>query len=222
MKTLIVGGGELDIAFLLRYTGFFQPDLVIAADRGMDYLLEAGIAPDLILGDYDSTSASEQIREFRRRGLPVRTYPCEKDFSDMESAIREAVRLGGTKIRILGACGGRLDHFLANLADLRIALKAGCDAALVNERNFIFLADHSFILEKKRTPWTYVSFLPMGSESVEHITLRGFKYPLTDGTLSQGAASLGISNEITEERAEVSFRDGILIVVLSADETVVG
>ena len=221
MKTLIVGGGELRIAFLSRYAGLFQPELVIAADRGTDYLVEAGITPDLILGDYDSTSAAERIREFKRRGLPVKTYPCEKDFSDMESAIREAVRLGSTEIRILGACGGRLDHFLANLADLRIALKAGCGAALVDERNFIFLADHSFVLEKSRTPGKYVSLLPLGRERVEHITLRGFKYPLTDGTLSQDAASLGISNEMAESRAEVSFRDGTLIVVLSGDEAII-
>lgn len=221
MKVLIVGGGELEISFLVKYAELYRPELVIAADRGTDYLIEAGITPDLILGDYDSTSSEERIKEFKRRGLPVKTYPCEKDFSDMESAIREAVRLGGTTIRILGACGGRLDHFLANLADLRIALSAGCDAALVNERNFIFLADHSFALEKKKTPGTYVSLLPMGAERIEHITLRGFKYPLTDGTLSQTIASLGISNEITAERAEVSFPDGILIVVLSADEAII-
>ena len=55
MKTLIVAGGELSSAFLMSCMKTDPPDYVIAADRGLDVLAEAGIRPDLVLGDFDST-----------------------------------------------------------------------------------------------------------------------------------------------------------------------
>ena len=46
--------------------------------------------------------------------------------------------------------------------------------------------------------------------------LRGFKYPLTDYCL-RGFCSIGVSNEIMEEEAEIAFDGGILLVIESKD-----
>ena len=43
MKTLIVSGGWLRPAFLREKWEELCPDLLIAADRGMDYALDAGL-----------------------------------------------------------------------------------------------------------------------------------------------------------------------------------
>jgi len=48
------------------------------------------------------------------------------------------------------------------------------------------------------------------------VTLKGFKYPLEDYTLSIGN-SLGVSNEQIEEEAEIIIEQGILIVIKSID-----
>ena len=45
----------------------------------------------------------------------------------------------------------------------------------------------------------------------------GFKYPLADYCL-KGFCSIGVSNEITEEQAEITFENGILIVIESRDD----
>ena len=54
------------------------------------------------------------------------------------------------------------------------------------------------------------------SGDMEHLTLKGLKYPLTDACL-RGFCSLGVSNEIVADTAEISFESGILLVVESKD-----
>ena len=56
----------------------------------------------------------------------------------------------------------------------------------------------------------------MVMELVEGITLKGMKYPLEDYILDH-CHSIGISNEITGEQAEIEFRTGRLIVIESKD-----
>ena len=134
----------------------------------------------------------------------------------MESAFRAAIERGSTELVVLGATGGRLDHFLANVMDLRIPLAAGIPARIVDEQNTIRLMDRPFVLRRKETGRKYVSLLPL-SETVEHVSLRGFRYEAEDITLTQNCASYGISNEMAADTAEVNFREGILILVESED-----
>ena len=77
------------------------------------------------------------------------------------------------------------------------------------------MIDSPLVLQKKDQYGKYVSLLPY-SDQVRGVTLTGFKYPLTDYTMG-GFNSLGISNEITEEEAVISFMDGQLLVIESRD-----
>ena len=225
-RTLIVAGGELSPAFLQSYLASHEVEDLIAVDRGMDVLLQAKnvtmgtvpivtFFPDLIVGDFDSTR-EKGPEAFREQGAEIEVYPREKDFSDLESALKAAIRRGSTEITVLGATGGRLDHFLANVMDLRIALEAGVPARIVNGQNVIYLADRSFAVEKRRAFGKYFSLLPLTGR-VRHVSLSGFRYSGEDITFDQTASSYGISNEILEETAEVCFEEGILIVVESKD-----
>ena len=54
------------------------------------------------------------------------------------------------------------------------------------------------------------------TEKIENLTLKGFKYPLENRTMVFGE-SLGISNEIVEETAEITFDRGILLVIEASD-----
>ena len=220
MRTLIVGGGELSPSFLSEYLCENACGFIIAADSGLDVLSRVGRAPDLILGDYDSLRGKDLLERYREAGAQVEVYPCEKDFSDGESALREAVKRGSTEIDFLGACGGRLDHFLANVAGLLIPLEAGIPARIIDEQNEIFLADHSFIC-KKNFRYPYISLLAFSNE-VKGLTLRGFKYPLTCADISKKSISLGISNEILEDTGEVVFEEGVLTVIRSGDRRKTG
>ena len=214
MKTLIVSGGWLRPAFLREKWEELCPDLLIAADRGMDYALDAGLIPDLIVGDYDSAEGTSAAH-FRESGVPFRTYPARKNYTDTEAAVREALGAGSTEILIFGATGGRLDHFLANLECLLIPLEAGVPCALIDEQNRITLRKEPFTVLRETAFGSYFSFFALG-ESVEDLTLAGFRYPLQGHTLRKGSSLCG-SNELEEASGAVTFSRGILLMVESKD-----
>ena len=78
-----------------------------------------------------------------------------------------------------------------------------------------YLKNKGFTIRKEEAYGDYVSLLPL-SETVEQVTLTGFKYPVTNRAFKR-ACSLGISNEIVAEEAIVEFAGGIFIVVESRD-----
>ena len=139
----------------------------------------------------------------------------EKDDTDTESAIWLAIRRGAERITLLGATGTRLDHVLGNIELLGIGLKAGIPIQICDAHNRIRMIDRGMTLARKEQFGTYVSLIPY-TECVGHLTLKGFKYPLTDACL-RGFCSLGVSNEIVADTAEISFESGILLVVESKD-----
>lgn len=176
-------------------------------------------------------SHADLLEKLNREGKRVLVYPSRKDFSDSEAAVREAVRIIkdtwqkadgipetadiSDEIYLLGATGGRLDHFLANIALLMIPTQFGIKAWIVNEKNEITLLREGCSLEKKHTFGKYVSLIPF-TEKVTGVVLKGFRYPLYGYTLTRDN-TLGLSNEIEDERAEIAFEKGALIMVLSMD-----
>ena len=211
----IVSGGPADPEFVADYIEKFGSDIVIAADKGLDTCVRAGIVPDIVLGDYDSTGMRGRIDEMRQSGAYVEVYPAEKDFTDTEAAVMCALRKGAEEIVILGATGGRLDHFLANLDLCLVPLRRGVKCTLADEHNELRLLDRGITLCADEAAGRYISLLPF-TDLVSGVTLTGMKYPLLDAPLVRGS-SLGVSNEVTGETARIDFREGILILVLSRD-----
>jgi len=174
---------------------------------------------------------ADLLEKLNRDGKRVLTYPARKDFSDSEAAVREAVRIildarqkadgipettdVSDEVYLLGATGGRLDHFLANLAVLMIPTKLGIRAWILDEKNRITLLCEGCSLEKKHTFGKYVSLIPYTDE-VTGVALKGFRYLLNGHTFTRDN-TLGLSNEIEDEIAEISFESGILIMILSMD-----
>ena len=211
----IVSGGPAEPAFVARYLEKFGSDIVIAADRGLDTCVRAGIAPDIVLGDYDSTVMRERVDEMRQAGAYVEIYPAEKDFTDTEAGVMCALEKGAGEIVILGATGGRLDHFLANLDLCLVPLRRGVKCALVDEHNEIRLLDAGITLCAGDVAGRYVSLIPF-TDRVSGVNLTGLKYPLADAVLVRGS-SLGVSNEMIAETARIDFQEGILTLILSGD-----
>ena len=87
-------------------------DLVLAADAGYLACRQAGITPDLLLGDFDSM---DQPADFDH----VCRVPVEKDDTDTMLAVKTGLEQGCGEFYIYGGTGGRrLDHTLANLQTL--------------------------------------------------------------------------------------------------------
>ena len=215
MKFLIVSGGSLNKEFVTKVVGQGRYDRILAADSGMNALYAAAVTPDIIIGDFDS--ADEKILAFfqQNKAIDFCTLNPEKDDTDTEFAIRESIRRGADSITIIGGTGTRLDHVLGNISLLGIGFEEQISMELLDEHNRIRMIQKPLTLEKDAQYGKYVSLIPYGGD-VQGITLRGFKYPLSDYTMG-GFNSLGISNEIVDEKAVIELTGGSLLVIESHD-----
>lgn len=214
-KILIISGGSISDEFAKEWIGQYQPDFTIVADSGMEFMRRVGLVPDMIIGDFDSVKADTLDFFKEQSGIVFKELNPVKDDTDTEFAIRQAISLGPKEITILGATGTRLDHVLGNVALLGIGLQEQVAIQLVDAHNRIRMIDKSLYLTKAEQFGNFVSLLPYSGE-VKHVTLKGFKYPLEAYTMGS-FSSLGISNEIVEEKAEILFEEGILLVIESRD-----
>lgn len=220
MQALIISGGHLEDAFAVSYMEKYQFQFTIAVDSSMAFFYRKGLVPDYIVGDFDSVSP-EILHNFRAmrdsgQGKPkILQFQPEKDETDTELAIRTAIGQGCRTIHILGGTGTRMDHMLGNLHLLGMAMEQGVEAIMADKNNRIRMVQEGLVLRREEQYGRYVSLLPF-TPQVTGLTLKGFKYPLNQYTL-ECYHSLGVSNEIAGDAGEISFQDGVLVVVESLD-----
>ncbi|MEE8308188.1 MAG: thiamine diphosphokinase [Gammaproteobacteria bacterium] len=185
-----------------------RADLLLAADGGAVHALALGLSPDVVIGDLDSLD-SEQQTQLYAAGARFIVHPADKDETDLELALLHAAAQGAKSIVVLGALGGRLDQTLANVLLLTLPALVGRDARLVDGAQTAFVIRDEAVISGK--PGDTVSLIPLGG-GARGVMTTGLKYPLDDGALPFGPA-LGISNEMTAERARVRVRAGLLLCV---------
>lgn len=178
-------------------------DFVIAADGGLAALQQAGVQPDLIVGDFDSLGTVPE-------GTNVVRHPVMKDDTDLALAVSEGFSRGCTEFLLNGTLGGRLEHTIANIQLLRRIAEQGGHGTLVGPNEYL-TAVHNGTLRFSADERGYVSVFCLGDRA-EGVELKGLLYALTDATLT-GDYALGVSNEFTGVPASVSVRNGTLLVV---------
>ena len=93
-------------------------DFVIAVDGGLRYLMECGIEPDFLMGDFDSLGEDFADIVAKYRGMGEEHFlqlPVVKDDTDTMAAARLGIQRGYKEFLMYGAMGGRLDHTIANI-----------------------------------------------------------------------------------------------------------
>lgn len=211
----IVTGGTIEDDWAKEKIETEKPDVCIAVDSGMEFFRRAKLLPDIIVGDFDSVEEDTMAYFQSCQKIKWKTLNPKKDDTDTECAVRMAVFSGAKSITLLGATGTRIDHMLGNIELLGIGLEHGVPMQIVDAKNKIRMIRRGITIQKRNQYGNYVSLLPYTSE-VTGLTLKGFLYPLDRYTLT-GFCSIGISNEIAEEKAEISFENGILLVIEAKD-----
>ncbi len=212
-STLIVSGGELETEFLNKFTKTKKIDYIIAVDGGLEKLDKIKINPTHIIGDFDSIN-DEVLKKYSTKNIEITKLNPEKDYSDTHMALKLAIKLKSDEVYILGALGKRMDHAIANIHILKVALDNNIKCKIMDEKNEIQLISKG-IKSIQKSIYKYISLFPLTTEVIG-ITLKGFKYPLDNAILNIGH-SIGVSNEMVEENAEVEIKDGILIMIQSMD-----
>ena len=213
MKAILICGGSLSELFLCETIKVHSDAVVYAVDGGLTVADKAGIMPSYLVGDFDTADAS-LVERYEAKCVTLRHRP-EKDATDTELAIEDALERGAEELYLLGATGSRLDHTFANVHMLYKVLLQGKKAWIINENNRISLHREGFRKMKEELFGNYISFLPFFGE-VTGIVLSGVKYPLNGAILTAGN-SLGVSNECVENSIEVSFSDGYLLMIEARD-----
>ncbi|SOE16713.1 thiamine pyrophosphokinase [Hoeflea halophila] len=179
-------GGTLEIDD--RVLELIQGARVIAADGGMRHAQALGVLPEVWVGDFDSTP--DGLSEFHA-ATPRMPFPAEKNFTDGELAIEQAIERGATRLVLIGSFGGeRTDHALSHLL-LAVTLA---------ERGFEVVLTSGQEEAVPLLPGLRELDLPAGSlfsviafSALTGLSLRGAKYPLDQADIAFGA-SRTISN----------------------------
>lgn len=209
-QVVIVTGGTPVSEQLLK-AELALSDYTIAADGGIKMLMKYDIVPNLIVGDFDSAPKTEWLSAYEN--VPVVTFPKEKDYTDTELAIFEALKLPTEQICILGGTGSRLDHTLANMMLLQRIAHSGKKGRILDDHNEIcVLEEGEHIVSKKM--WHFFSLVPLSETLV--VTLDGFKFPLNKAHIKQ-ASTVTISNEFIGQTGNVKIHSGRAFLILSRD-----
>ena len=229
-RCIIVGAGD--------FFGMpFQPaaeDFVIAADAGYENLKAVGIIPDLVVGDFDSMEVegvkgvtgpvkdldifadaekAEYIHHLKRielDGVETRVIDPIKNDPDMLACVRIGMEQGYRSFHLIGGTGKRIDHSIANLQVLGFLAQQGMHGYLYGEHQLVHAIRNERVCFPKEMKG-YFSALSLTDEC-HGVTERGFKYIVTDVTLSNTMPT-GLSNEFVGTEAEISVKDGTLLLI---------
>ncbi|MBW6409783.1 thiamine diphosphokinase [Clostridium weizhouense] len=211
MRVIIVSGGNPPSKELLE-SYIKDADFIIAADKGGECLLNYGITPNLLLGDFDSMK-KEVLKELENKVNEVVKYPPEKDFTDTEIAFLESIKRGGDKIYLFGATGTRLDHTLGNIGLLLNAKNKGVYLEIIDNNNRMYLGNKKIKLFGKYGE--NISFHAL-SDKVKSLKIKGGRYTLLECDVSL-LEPRAICNEFIDTPIEIEYKEGELLILHSFD-----
>ncbi len=207
LAAIFLNGSPDSLDLLRRAAG--RADLVVAADGGARYALEAGVVPDLVVGDLDSLG-EDLAREVEGRGASLERHPVKKDKMDGHLAVLAARERGATAADLLCAMGGRPGALFAVSHILLVAERIGLRSTVVADWGRMFVIEGGS--RKVEGAWQdSVSIFPLSGPAAG-VTLEGMEYPLENAILEPGD-TLGFHNELIGNEARVSVGKGALLVV---------
>jgi thiamine pyrophosphokinase len=184
---------------------------VVAADSGVHAADALGLRADVVVGDFDSADPAV-VDAHVERGATVERHPVAKDATDLELALDVALRHGVDRIVVVGGAGGRLDHYLANVALLASPRFAGVGLeAFFADAHVTVARGGEGALDVRGTPGETLTLLPVGGDARGVVT-KGLEYPLHAEDLPAGTTR-GVSNVIVDVPASVALAAGTLLVI---------
>lgn len=178
--------------------------IIVAADGGIDPLLEAGIQPHVLIGDLDSS------QEPFPKGVKVIRDP-DQETNDLEKALNFILTTDIENVIVLGATGLRIDQTLKNMSVLVQFDGRFSHIRFEDQRCQILVAKHA--TEMSLPIGTAISLFPM-SGRVDGIITQGLMYALNDEPLENGVRD-GSSNVVVSNPISIRYRTGSLILIVN-------
>lgn len=202
LALILTGGVPPPQKLSMRY--IHRAEKVVAADSGFDLALELSCMPDLVVGDMDSVVHTAELSEFPPERKKI--WPCEKDETDTELALRLLWQEGFREIAVLGGGGGRLDHTIGILALFEREIHPD---VWLTDREMVVLVEDSFSI--RTCIGETVSVFPVGAKA-SGLRSQGLKWSLNGLTWRRG--DMGVSNETVSEEIFLEVKKGKILVIL--------
>lgn len=206
VKCIIVSGApDEDIDFLKNKLK--EKFYIIAADSGYLKCTKAGVVPDLIIGDFDSSSIPELDTEILR-------LPAEKDDTDTFYCVKKAIELGYKDIEILCAIGNRADHNYSNMLCLDYCIKNNVKCSVINRKNKLQLVNDKVIIDDRE--YKYFSLFAFLGD-VEGLSIENAYYEL-DHVDMKPYEQYAQSNCFKDNKpVKISVKKGTILLIQSND-----
>jgi len=170
---------------------------VWAVDSGVEACRAAGLAPRLLIGDFDS-APSDALEWAVGRGAVTRRYPGEKDLTDFQLTLEIWRETDGVMPIVTGCFGGRLDHLFSNLQSFAMT-NPQTPRMMIDEQEGVYLLYSAslatFCFRKKPAA---ISLLPL-TDQCSGVSIEGVRWPLSGVTLDR-RLPWAVSNRLEEKK----------------------
>ncbi|MEW6051150.1 MAG: thiamine diphosphokinase [Candidatus Zixiibacteriota bacterium] len=194
---------------LPRFRALCHGRFLIAVDGGYSFFRKTGIAPDLLIGDFDSLKRIPRKLAGRTQVL---RFPTVKDKTDVELALDYCLERRAQRIDLIQPSFGEPDQFVGNLMLLAGAVRPAARyrptvRILGNDYVVQFVANQTLGIRGGRGDM--ISVIPI-SESIV-LTSVGTAYDASRLTIRLGE-SRGLRNSIIAARASIGVAGKALVI----------
>jgi thiamine pyrophosphokinase len=184
--------------------------LLVAVDGGYSFFKKTGLAPHILIGDFDSLARIP-------RDLPKKTkvikHPAQKDKTDAELAIDYCISDGAEQIELIQPSFGEPDQFVGNLMLLaqyaERCKNPGYVCLSIVNRTYQVFAMHGGRYRVKGKPGDTVSVVPLSDQIT--LSWTGTTYDVADARISRGE-SRSLRNSLTGTVAQVRVTGLALLI----------
>jgi thiamine pyrophosphokinase len=203
-----------------RFTNFILDNksfTIICADGGIQNATQLSLKADYLIGDFDSidrellkeavkdSAKTESINKAITDNTEI-IYDPDQSKTDTRLAVELALKLAAEEIYIIAATGGRMDHCLSNILELKF-INDKASVSLIDEYSAIKYSDKSIELNGE-TDET-LSIIPLSD--IKELSYHGLKYPLDKVNIPAGTSL--ICNKFSENQAKISFESGEILII---------
>ena len=203
-KCIILANGKSPAKSIIRYLESAGYNFLICADGGADTVKRLRLTPDVIIGDFDSVK-SETLSFFGNKSEIIRIK--RQNDTDVEKALKYAIRKKFNEAILLGAIGDRLDHSFCNMG-IVIKFFNKIQVRIVSDKSM--LTPYKGVVELQAIKGETISLY--GFDDKTKITSEGLKYPLKKTALPFGKRE-STSNVAVKDVIRLKIERGMIFVI---------
>ena len=194
---------------------------IICADGGINNAAQLSLKADYLIGDFDSID-EELLKRVKNNstetgivnGAVIENteilYDPDQNKTDTRLAVELALKLAAEEIYIIAATGGRMDHCLSNILELKF-INDKASVSLIDEYSEIKYSTKS--IELRGEIGETLSIIPLSD--IKELSYEGLKYPLNKADITAGTSL--ICNKFSENQAKISFESGEILIIRAHD-----